>query len=191
MTDKRKVVSVVGDSSLEPGDPRMAAAERVGELLADHGYRVMTGGLGGAMEAACRGARRSAAWTPGTTIGVLPGTDPAEANEFVDVVLPTGLDHGRNVIVAQADAVVAIGGGAGSLSEVALAWAHKRLVLAMRCDGWSGRLADAPVDGRRRYPAIEDDRVYGFQSPDEVPELLSRLLPLYDGHHRGIRRRRP
>jgi uncharacterized protein (TIGR00725 family) len=191
MTDHRRVISVVGDSSLPTGDPRLAAAERLGELLVDHGYRVMTGGLGGVMEAACRGARRSAAWKPGTTIGVLPGSDPAEANEFVDVVIPTGLDHGRNVIVAQADALVAIGGGAGTLSEMALAWAHRRLVLAMRCQGWSGKLADTPVDARRRNPSIADDRVYGFARPEEALQLITTLLPEYSTRHRGIRRRPP
>jgi uncharacterized protein (TIGR00725 family) len=70
------------------------------------------------MEAACRGAREAG----GTTVGLLPGTDRAEANEFVDVVIPTGLGEARNALVVRAaDALIAVGGGYGTLSEIALA----------------------------------------------------------------------
>jgi uncharacterized protein (TIGR00725 family) len=70
------------------------------------------------MEAACRGAKRAG----GTTVGILPGTDRGEANEFVDVAIPTGLGEARNALVVRAaDAVIAVGGGYGTLSEIALA----------------------------------------------------------------------
>ena len=70
------------------------------------------------MEAACRGAKRAG----GTTVGILPGTDRGEANEFVDVAIPTGLGQARNALVVRAaDAVIAVGGGYGTLSEIALA----------------------------------------------------------------------
>jgi uncharacterized protein (TIGR00725 family) len=79
---------------------------------------LVCGGLGGAMEAACRGAKEAG----GTTLGVLPGVDRGEANPYVDVAVPTGLGQGRNlVIVHTADALIAVGGGYGTLSEVALA----------------------------------------------------------------------
>jgi uncharacterized protein (TIGR00725 family) len=79
---------------------------------------LVCGGLGGVMEAACRGAREAG----GTTVGLLPGTDRTEANEFVDVVIPTGLGEGRNALVVRAaDALIAVGGGYGTLSEIALA----------------------------------------------------------------------
>jgi uncharacterized protein (TIGR00725 family) len=79
---------------------------------------LVCGGLGGAMEAACRGAKAAG----GTTVGILPGSDRAAANPFVDVAVPTGLGQGRNlVIVHAADAVIAVGGGYGTLSEIALA----------------------------------------------------------------------
>ena len=78
----------------------------------------MCGGLGGVMEAACRGAKE----TGGTTIGILPSTDRSEANGFVDVAIPTGLGEARNALVVRAaDAVIALGGGYGTLSEIALA----------------------------------------------------------------------
>ncbi len=182
------IVSVVGDSSLPGSDPRLRLAEEVGQAIVDAGYLLMTGGLGGVMESACRGARRSLRWHAGCIIAVLPGTDPREACELADIVLPTGLDAGRNLVLAQADAVVAIGGGAGTLAEMALAWAMYRLVIALRTDGWSGELADRRIDERVRYADIDDDRVYGASDAGEVVELLGRLLPRYARRHHGIRR---
>ncbi|MBD0281155.1 MAG: TIGR00725 family protein [Thermoleophilaceae bacterium] len=96
----------------------MAAAESVGRALAARGAVVVCGGLGGTMEAACRGAKDAG----GTTVGVLPGSDRAHANPFVDVAVATGLGEARNALVVRAaDALVAIGGGYGTLSEIALA----------------------------------------------------------------------
>jgi uncharacterized protein (TIGR00725 family) len=87
---------------------------------------VVCGGLGGVMEAACRGAKDAG----GMTIGILPGTDRSAANPYVDVAIPTGLGEARNALVVRAaDAVIAIGGGYGTLSEVAFALkAGKRVV---------------------------------------------------------------
>jgi uncharacterized protein (TIGR00725 family) len=80
--------------------------------------RLVCGGLGGVMEAACRGAKGAG----GTTIGILPGSERAAANAFVDVAVPTGLGEARNALVVRAaDAVIAVGGGYGTLSEIALA----------------------------------------------------------------------
>jgi uncharacterized protein (TIGR00725 family) len=87
-------------------------------LIAERGALLVCGGLGGVMEAACRGARAAG----GTTLGLLPGADRAEANPHVTVAVPTGLGEARNALVVRAaDAVVAIGGGYGTLSEIALA----------------------------------------------------------------------
>ena len=94
------------------------AAEAVGRGLAAAGVTLVCGGLGGVMEAACRGAAANG----GLTIGILPGADRAAANEWVKVALPTGLGELRNgLVVRAADAVIAIGGAYGTLSEIALA----------------------------------------------------------------------
>jgi uncharacterized protein (TIGR00725 family) len=183
------IVAVVGDSRVEAGDERDRFAETIGRLIVDQGWRVQTGGLGGVMESACRGARGSARWAPGSTIGILPGWDPADANPYVDVAIPTGGDHGRNLVVVQADAVVAIGGGAGTLSEIALAWMYFRLVIAKRGEGWAGRLADQRVDERVRYADVPDDRVYGVDTPDEAIAMIDRLMPAYGRRHHGVRQR--
>lgn len=191
MSALRTMVAVIGDASALPGSPPYLLAEELGERLIDADFRVLTGGLGGVMEAASRGAHRSSKYREGDVIGLLPGRDPNDANEFVDVVIPTGLDHARNSIVALADLVIAVGGGAGTLSEMAHAWMEKRLIVALRCEGWSGELADRRIDSRVRYPDIADDRVYGASTPEEAMALLMRLAPLYQRRHRGCVRRAP
>jgi uncharacterized protein (TIGR00725 family) len=110
-----------------PGDGGdLRAAEQVGQALGRRGVVLVCGGLGGVMEAACRGAKGAGA----VTVGILPGADRAAANEFVDVAIATGLGEARNALVVRsADAVVAVGGGYGTLSEIALALrAGKRVV---------------------------------------------------------------
>ena len=101
-------------------------AEEVGRLLAQRGAVVVCGGLGGAMEAVCRGASEAG----GTTVGILPGPDRDAANRHVGVAVATGLGEARNAIVARtADAVIAVGGAYGTLSEIALALrAGKRVI---------------------------------------------------------------
>jgi len=174
--DHRPLIAVAGDGGLGRGDPRYQLAQDLGRALVDARYRLVCGGHGGVMEAACRGARESSAHTDGDVIGILPGLDPAEANPWVDVALPTGLGHLRNMVVARSDALVAIGGQAGTLSEMALAWIHRRPVIGFRVPGWSGRLADQRIDGRVRFPDRPDDKVYGVDHPDEVVELLRWLV---------------
>lgn len=96
----------------------MTAAEAVGRGLAARGAVVVCGGLGGAMEAACRGAKEAG----GMTVGLLPGLDRRDANPYVDVAITTGLGEARNALVVRAaDTLIAVGGGYGTLSEIGLA----------------------------------------------------------------------
>jgi uncharacterized protein (TIGR00725 family) len=119
-------VAVVGPGEAAEGE--LAVAEEVGAGLAAAGAVVVTGGLGGVMEAACRGARSRL----GVTVGLLPGVDRAAANGWVSVAIPTGLGELRNgLIVRASDAVVAIGGGQGTLSEIALALKAGRGVVGL------------------------------------------------------------
>ena len=102
----------VGDPDLE------AAAEAVGRALAEAGAVVVCGGRTGVMEAAARGCAAAG----GLAVGVLPGADAGEANAWIGLPLPTGMGEGRNLLVVRfAEAVVAVGGSWGTLSEVALA----------------------------------------------------------------------
>lgn len=100
------------------GQDMVEVAERVGEEVARTGAVLICGGLGGVMEASARGAARHG----GVTVGILPGRDARDANPYIGIPLATGMGEGRNVLVVRtADAVIAVGGEWGTLSEVALA----------------------------------------------------------------------
>ena len=95
----------------------------------------------------------------------------------------------RNVIVANSDAVIAIGGGAGTLAELSNAWPLKRLMIAFsNVDGWSAKVADTRLDHRIRYPQIEEDRVFGVTTADEAIAILEKYLNLYTDTHTGIKK---
>ena len=139
-----------------PGDVTdaslLADAEAVGAGLARAGAVVVTGGLGGVMAAAARGAKSAG----GQVLGMLPGVDPADANEWVDIAVPTGLGQGRNLLVVRgARVVVAVGGSWGTLAEVALARRLGIPVVSLR--GWT-------VDG----PAADDDVTVVATADDAV-----------------------
>ncbi len=137
-------VAVIGDSAAAPELLRLA--ESLGARIARLGCTLVTGGRGGIMEAASRGACRAG----GVVIGILPGTDFADGNRWCSAVLPTGLGHARNALTALAgDAVVAIGGGAGTLSELAFAWIHGRPILVLQgSGGWADGLPGHGLDAR-------------------------------------------
>jgi uncharacterized protein (TIGR00725 family) len=125
--DHRVQVSVIGS-----GAEHEARAEEVGRLLAERGCKVVTGGLGEVMAAAARGAKAAG----GTTIGILPGTRHADANEWVDHAVATGLGHVRNfAVAASGDGVIAVGGSWGTLSEIAFAKLLGRPVVILE-PGW-------------------------------------------------------
>jgi uncharacterized protein (TIGR00725 family) len=112
----------------EAGEEACRQAHEVGRELARRGAVVVTGGLGGAMEAACRGAKAEG----GTTVGILPSDDRNDANDWVDVAVPTGLGEGRNALVVRAaDAVIAVAGEFGTLSEIAVALRLGRPVVGL------------------------------------------------------------
>lgn len=123
------IIGVCGSSEVDrKGAER---AEKVGRLIAENGWALVCGGLGGVMEAACRGAKEAG----GLTVGILPGTSRADANSYVDVPVLTGVGHARNLfIVYTARAVIALPGGAGTMSEVALSLKTATPVVGL--DAW-------------------------------------------------------
>ena len=147
--NRKPIVAVVGGSTVS--EKLMGAAELIGWELVNAGYRVATGGLGGVMTAASGGARKADGWSDGDVIGVLPGLRADDANEFVDIAIPTGMNTARNVVlVNMADVVIAVGGGAGTLSEIALAWQHGKAIIALDMgEGWSAKLAGHRIDNMR------------------------------------------
>jgi uncharacterized protein (TIGR00725 family) len=143
-------VAVVGAAQATEAQTR--AAEEAGRALAGAGAVVITGGRGGVMAAASRGAAQAG----GMVVGLLPGKDRGEANEWVGVALPTGLGELRNgLIVRAADALLAVGGAYGTLSEVALALAQGVAVVGL--DTWAidgVEVASSPADAVRRVLAL-------------------------------------
>lgn len=119
-------VSVVGGGTVT--DAVAETAAELGRHLARRGHTVVCGGRGGVMEAVCRGSSDAG----GDAIGILPGEDPAEASDHVDTVVVTGLGHARNALVVQnGDAVVAVDGGGGTLSEVGFSLVYDRPIAGL------------------------------------------------------------
>jgi uncharacterized protein (TIGR00725 family) len=122
-------ISVIGGGICSAAE--YAAAMEVGRLVAEAGATLICGGLAGVMEAAARGAREAG----GATIGILPGYDRGLANPYLDHVVTTGLGHARNLaVVSSGDAVIAVGGSFGTLSEIGLAGRVGRPVVIL--SGW-------------------------------------------------------
>jgi uncharacterized protein (TIGR00725 family) len=156
----RRQVAVIGPSGCEPGSEAAVLAEEVGRRLAEAGVALVCGGLTGAMEAACRGAREAG----GAAIGIVPGHEVAEANPFCTHVVATGIGHARNLaVVASGNAVIAIGGEWGTLSEIGFARAIDRPVIALHSWTLNGRerMKDVPgilqADSAREAVALALD----------------------------------
>ena len=135
-------VAVIGAGDEVPTE-LLADAEAVGAQLARRGAVVVTGGLGGVMAAACAGAGEAG----GTTVGILPGDDRSQANRWVGVAVATGMGELRNgLVVRSADALIAIGGEYGTLSEIALALKAGKRVVGLRTWEIAGVLAASGPD---------------------------------------------
>ena len=177
--NRRFSVGIIGDGEIPQNSEKWDLVESVGCAVIDAGYRIVCGGLGGTMEAACKGALNSKNYYEGCTVGILPSGDMSSANRYVDIPIATSLFHGRNQIVAQSDAIVAIGGGAGTLSEMAFAWIHGRLIIGFEAGGWAEKLAGTAIDDRIRHSSIPEDKVYPAKNSAEVVQILSKYIELY------------
>ncbi|MCH8025596.1 MAG: TIGR00725 family protein [Chloroflexi bacterium] len=147
------IIAVIGGDS--PPPEALPVAEAVGRELAQRGHTVICGGRGGVMEAACRGARQAG----GHTIGILPGPDRREANPYVEFPIVTGLGFARNaIIVLSADALIAVDGSYGTLSEIAMALTHGKPVIGLAT--W--QISDGA--------GIEDESIVRVAEPVEAVE---------------------
>lgn len=162
-------MAVIGDARLESPELIKYAVD-VGHVIATAGYHLVCGGLGGVMLDACRGFKQANNDSI-KTIGILPGHQAAAANEFIDIVIPTGLDVGRNqLVVASGFAAVVFGGGAGTLSEIALAsQLGKPIILLKGSGGWADQLTMDYLDKR------QNARLYPVHQLSELAPLLLHL----------------
>ena len=123
----KKIIAVIGGRRIEKA--LLAEAEEVGRLIGKSGAILVCGGLGGVMEAASKGAQSEG----GLTVGILPQDNSDRANQYIDIPITTGLGIGRNVIIARtADALIAVGGEYGTLSEIAFALQLKKPVVGIK-----------------------------------------------------------
>jgi uncharacterized protein (TIGR00725 family) len=156
-------VAVIGASNATEWE--LAAAERVGRLLADAGCVLVCGGLGGVMDVAARGSAAGG----GVSIGILPGDDRVDASRHLTVAIASGFGEARNAIVARsADAVVAVGGEFGTLSEIALALKMGKPVIGLGT--WELGRDD-----------LATDPIVRAETPEEAVEQLRRFLPQMSG----------
>ncbi len=161
-----RTISVIGGANCN--EDALKLAERVGRAIAKRGATLVCGGLGGVMEASCRGAKKEG----GVTVGILPTLQKNNANDYVDIAIPTGLGYSRNFLVAQSgDAVIAISGSAGTLSEMAIAWFSNKPIIALASSGgWAGEMAGRQLDSRRL------DHIRAANTPEEAVDLAFQEL---------------
>jgi uncharacterized protein (TIGR00725 family) len=160
---RRRQVAVIGASGAEEGSEVWALAEEVGRGLAEAGVALVCGGGGGVMEAASRGAAAAG----GDVIGIVPGTSPEDANEHCTQVVATGIGHARNLaVVSSGEAVIAIGGEWGTLSEIGFARVIGHEVVALR--SWQ-------LDGRERMTGAP-----GVVAVDTAAQAVAAALAALD-----------
>ncbi len=160
----RQVV-VIGSSDV---DKYTNEAYRIGRHIAQKGWVLISGGRGGIMEAASRGANDG----NGIAIGILPGYTGDEANKYCNIIIPSGIGYARNLTnILSGDVIVSIGGKSGTLSELAYAWQFgKPVILCKFSGGWSEKLSGSPIDDRK------GSEMYVADSVEEVLGYLDKLL---------------
>ena len=164
-------IGIIGSSEENP--ELNDIAEEMGKLIAQSAYSLVTGGKNGVMQAASRGAQFvDGKAETSKVIGILPGFNKSESNEYVDISIPTGIGWARNQqVILSSDVIVAIGGGAGTLSEIAFAWAYKKPIIAFEdIGGWSSKLAGEKIDPKRT------DLIISVSTPSEAIQIIKELI---------------
>jgi len=161
---KKRQILVIGnnDNGCTPESEKLAYD--VGSEVAKSNSILITGGLGGVMRAACRGAQESG----GTTVGIIPQDDSSHANEFCDIVIPSGMGLTRDFLNAlSADGVIVIGGGSGTLSEICAAYMHKKPIVALKNSGGiAAKYADGYLDHRKNV------KIVGVETPQQAIKYI-------------------
>ena len=161
---KNRQILVIGnnDDGCTPESEKLAYD--VGSEVAKSNSVLITGGLGGVMRAASRGAQESG----GLTLGIFPQDDSSHANEFCDIVIPSGMGLTRDFLNAlSADGVIVIGGGSGTLSEICAAYMHKKPIVALKNSGGiASKYADEYLDHRKNV------KIVGVETPQQAIKYI-------------------
>jgi hypothetical protein len=165
---KRRQILVVGNNESGCTPELEKIAYEVGKEVAKSDSVLITGGLGGVMKAACHGAHDAG----GLTVGIIPQNDPSFANEYCDIVIPSGLGLSRDFLNAlSADGVIVVGGGSGTLSEVCAAYMHKKPIAALKDSGGTAtQFADKFLDHRKNV------KIVGVYTPKEAVEYILKQI---------------
>lgn len=165
---KRIQILVIGNNDNGFNSELEKIAYETGSEVAKAGAILVTGGLGGVMNAACHGAKDAG----GITLGIIPQNDPSFANEYCDIVVPTGIGLARDFLTALAgDGVIIIGGGSGTLSETCAAYMHKRPIVAIKTSGGvAEKYADQYLDHRQNL------KIIGVTNPKEAVKTIMREI---------------
>ena len=164
-------IGLLGSNKATGNQIQFDFAEKLGKALIDNGYSIINGGMGGTMESAARGARKSSKYSPDKMMAILPVSDKKLGNPYSGTMIVTDMGTARNrLIVINADAVIAIGGGAGTLNEITLAWEmHKPIGAYVGGYGWSEKMAGQTIDSRRT------DSIKAISSVEEAIKWLKEL----------------
>jgi len=161
---KRYQILVIGhdDAGCTPDHEKMAY--ETGKEIAKSGAVLITGGLGGVMKAASHGAHDAG----GLAVGIIPQNDASFANQYCDIIIPTGMGHTRDFLTAlSADGVIVIGGGSGTLTEICASYVHKKPIAALKNSaGVAGKYADQYLDHRNYV------KIVGVDSPKEAVKYI-------------------
>ena len=182
------LITIIGKSAKDPRDPvpekALRMAEEVGRLIAERKGIVVTGGLSGVMEAVSRGAKSAG----GVVIGILPGFEKRDANEFVDIAITTGMGWMRNTLtVRAADAVIMISGGIGTLNELTVAYEDKPTVVLEGTGGWADRIRKIAYQGKH-LDESGSATLHFAATPEEAVELAFSLAVRGHGDSRVAQR---
>jgi uncharacterized protein (TIGR00725 family) len=147
-----KKIGIIGPNNKMCSKELYDFGVQLGQQIATKDRTFVCGGLGGFMEAVCKGVKQSEDTFKGQTVGILPNEKADTANPYIDTAIPTGTGIARNItIVRTADIIIAAGGGAGTLSEIAIAWQLEKTVLCVTLfDGWAKELAGRNLDNRQK-----------------------------------------
>jgi len=161
---KKNQILVIGHDEAGCTSKHEKIAYETGAEIAKSGSVLISGGLNGVMKAACKGAQDSG----GLTVGIIPQSDSSFANEYCDIVIPTGMGHTRDFLTAMsADGVIVIGGGSGTLSEICAAYMHKKPIAALKNSGdMAEKFSDQYLDHRKNV------KIMGVNSGKEAVEYI-------------------
>ena len=165
---KKIQILVIGHNTNGCTEEHSKMAYDTGAEIAKTGHVLVTGGLGGVMLAACHGAREA----KGLTVGIIPQKEASEANEYCDIVIPTGMGLTRDFLTAlSADGIIIIGGGSGTMSEICAAYMHKKPMVSIRnMGGVTQQFIDNYLDHRQNV------KIIGVNSPKEAVEKILELI---------------